>query len=198
MFVVQEWIQKLMKGSLFRKQQPYDNVAPLKQEIAYLKTQLAEFRLKNTGIDTTFQFDESSIKTITATDLYEILDTSFRHVQQIKLADDEYRYTSLTEVQRWASSDPTNELEYRKNVIDCDKFALTDMANFKSENNYQLGNSVFGIVWGDANGIYHAWNIALVYDQENTRLVNLEPQTDLIWHVKDSTVNDYKPDFIYI
>ncbi len=182
------WIQKWFK--------PCEDTAPLKQEIACLKMHLAESRLK--GTDTTFVFDGKSIKTIKANDLYKILDTTFSAVQQIRLADTIYQYTSLKEVQRWASFDPTSEIPYRSEVMDCDKFALTDMADFKKENNYQLGNSALGLCWGVSEHGYHAWNLSLVYEAENLYIAFLEPQTDLIFHCKDTTVHDYQPDFIYI
>ncbi len=190
------WIQNLMRDII----KPCEDVQPYKQEIAYLKKQLSEFRLKDKGIDTTFVFDADSIKTIKAPDLYEILDTSFPGTE-IKLNDNVYQYTSVHEVQKWASYDPTNEIPFRQEVADCDKFALTDMANFKSENNYQIGNAVFGIARGKTEREYHAWNICLAQIEDSfpePDLFFLEPQSDEMWNVTYKIVHDYRPDFIYI
>ncbi len=197
MAVPLSWIQKLMQ-SLFRA--PCEDVAPYKQEIAYLKKQLAESRLKDKGIDTTFVFDEASIKTITAIDLRKILNKAFPHTE-INLNDNVYRYTSVHDVQKWASYDPTNEILFRRDVADCDKFALTDMANFKSENNYQIGNAVFGIARGKTEREYHTWNICLAQIEDSFSspdLFFLEPQSDEMWNVTYKVVHDYRPDFIYI
>lgn len=156
----------------------------LKQENAQLKK----------GVVTTpdFSFNPALVETITAGNLRVILKHAFPGAE-IMLNDITYQYTTLAEIQRWASFDPTNELKYRAEQLDCDKFALTDMANFKSENNYQLGNAVFGIGRGNAAGIgYHEWNIAYVAEG----IITLEPQTDLITKWNDN--QDYKPDFIYM
>lgn len=156
----------------------------LKQENAQLK--------KGVVTVPNFSFDPALVETITAENLRVILSHAFPGAE-VMLNDITYQYTTLAEVQRWASFDPTNELKYRAEQLDCDKFALTDMANFKSENNYQLGNAVFGIGRGNAAGIgYHEWNIAYVAEG----LITLEPQSDKITNWKDN--QDYNPDFIYV
>ncbi len=188
------WIQKWFK--------PCEDTAPLKQEIACLKMHLAESRHKEKSTDTTFVFDEESIKTIKGDHLYSLLNTAFPKAE-LKLADDEYQYTSLYEVQRWASYDPTNLLPWRKTVLDCDKFALTDMADFRREQDYRMGNAAFGMIWGNTTEYgYHAWNICLAQlidtDAPDPDLFFLEAQSDQIWNIQNKSIHNYQPDFIYI
>lgn len=173
-----ETIEQLEKENANR----YDLIRKLRADNAQLKKGV---------IPSDFKFDDTLVKTISGEKLHTILRDAFPG-KEIMLNDGTFKYTTLAEVQRWASFDPTNELKYRADELDCDKFALTDMANFKSENNYQLGNVAFGIGRGNAPVGYHEWNIA--YVQEG--IIMLEPQNDNIWKWDDN--KEYKPDFIYI
>lgn len=180
------WIQKLLCPDSGKIAQLEKALAEKEEKIKWFEAQ------KGRGATPDFKFDSSLVKNISGDKLRAILEEAFQG-KEIMLNDGEYKYTTFAEVQRWASFDPTNELTYRAEELDCDKFALTDMAAFKSENNYQLGNVAFGIGRGNAVGIgYHEWNIAYVKEG----IIMLEPQTDKIWMWEDN--KDYRPDFIYI
>lgn len=153
-----------------------------------------ELEITTAKLDTrNFMFDSAYIKTIPSRELDMVLSERFLDAD-IKLADVTYQVTSLVEIQRWASFDPTNELSWRAEVMDCDKFALTDCADIKKENNYQLGNLAFGEAWGQTEIGYHAWNICYA----DGEIYFLEPQSDYIFKYSDTSIHNYKPDFIKI
>ncbi len=179
------WIQRLFCPESGRIAQLEKDLAAKEEKIKWMNEQ------KERGATPDFIFDSNLVKSITSDEIRDILTDAFPG-KEIMLNDGTYQYTTLAEVQRWASFDPTNELKYRAEELDCDKYALVDMANFKSENNFQIGNAVFGIGRGQAPIGYHEWNIAYVEEG----IIMLEPQTDQIWKWEDN--KDYKPDFIYI
>lgn len=148
-------------------------------------------------IDTSFTWEKSRIEPIMGGLLREDVKNTFPDLNELKIARRVYKYTSLEEVQRWASFDPTNEIPYRTNEFNCENYALLDMAQFRAEDNFTFSNGAFGFCWGYAfiNGthIYHAWNICYA----DGKLYFLEPQSDSIFLTTD-TNHDYKPDFIYI
>lgn len=184
------WIQRLFcsKSSKIIEQLEGENA---KRYDLIKQLQADNAQLKRGILPSDFKFDNTQVKTISGDKLRTILKEAFPG-KEIMLNDGNFKYTTLAEVQRWSSFDPTSELKYRADELDCDKFALTDMANFKSENNYQLGNAVFGIGRGYAPVGYHEWNIAYVEEG----IIMLEPQNDKIWKWDDN--KDYNPDFIYI
>lgn len=192
------WIQRLfcpngdkIASLLQENAKKTEDILKLTSDNLVLKQELNVLKSGDKPVSPEFVFDSSCVKQITTGKLRTILSEAFPGTE-IKLADTTYQYTTLAELQRWNSFDPTNELKYRAEQLDCDKYALTDMANFKSENNYQLGNGVFGIAWGSVPFGYHAWNIAYA-DEE---LIMVEPQHDTLMLWKDDKT--YKPDFIYI
>lgn len=114
---------------------------------------------------------------------------------ELKLADAEYKYVSIEEIKRFLAWDTANERTYRVNEYDCDDYALQLMAHFRSVDGHKLGNSAFGIAWGNTASLgYHAFNIT--YD--GSRIVFIEPQTDELWSYKDNKINGkkYEVDFI--
>ena len=179
------WFQRLLCPDSNKIAQLEKVLAAKDDKIKWMESQ------KGRSATPDFLFDSSLVKTISGAKLRDVLTDAFPG-KDIMLNDGEFKYTTLAEVQRWASFDPTNELTYRAEELDCDKFALTDMAQFKSENNYQLGNVVFGLARGNAPVGYHEWNIAYVEEG----IIMCEPQTDQIWKWNDN--KEYKPDFIYI
>jgi hypothetical protein len=112
---------------------------------------------------------------------------------EIKLADAQYRYPSITDVIGFLEWDEHDELEFRVDSRDCDDYALQLMASFRSVNDYKLGNGAFGIAWGDSPVGYHAYNVCLCHVRNRDMLYIIEPQTDEMFIIHDS---GYKTDFI--
>jgi len=103
----------------------------------------------------------------------------FPSLENIKVPDGTYYTTSLLSLKEILSKDWTNLVKYVAEIQDCDDFAMQLTSHLVTF--YQI-TSVLP-VWGDTDRGYHAFNLAVLYDeslkQYFARLV--EPQTDIVF-----------------
>lgn len=109
----------------------------------------------------------------------------------VKVADSTYRTTTLVGIAQLLARDWSNLVPYVNEIADCDDFAARlyiHLVDF-----YKINSAV--PVWGDTSAGYHAYNLIVVVEDEQTmnpvaRLI--EPQSDTVF-IDQGPLGKYTP-----
>jgi hypothetical protein len=126
----------------------------------------------------------NDLENIDFDELYSVLSAEFPEAH-ILLADEKYKTTSKSEIERYLEEDVLDKLKYVSEYYDCDDFSFALKGKLS---NPDWGKLPFGILWTETRSGAHALNCFVDKDRE---VWIIEPQTDEIF--KLSSKPKWKP-----
>jgi hypothetical protein len=120
---------------------------------------------------------EVDIINISVSDWINIVQAQYPTLTDIKIADSQFYTVSLINLQAILTKDWTNLVPYVAEISDCDKFGTRLYSHLCD---YYKINAVVP-VWGNTDGGYHGFNLAVVKDGNALIARLIEPQTDSIF-----------------
>lgn len=120
------------------------------------------------------------IQTITLKKMKKIFKD--KDILDVHFTDNLYSLTTLGQAKSFSRKTQVQDLIYYKEKFDCDDFSFT----LKSHWCKGIEGFAFGIAWSKS----HAFNIAIVLDDQKPELYIVEPQDNLWFKVEDLKENE--------
>lgn len=108
------------------------------------------------------------------TEVMTLLQSEFSNAT-ILLADNDYKTTTKSELERFLAHDITDQWQYVSEFYDCDDFSFSVMGQLS---NPDWGALTFGILWTNVPGGAHAVNCFI---DNNREVWIIEPQNDAFY-----------------
>jgi hypothetical protein len=118
-----------------------------------------------------------SIVEITPDEWIQTVKLQYPTITDVKIADSIFFTTNLDGLQKILTRDWSNLVPYISEISDCDKFATRLYSHLCD---YYRINAIVP-VFGETDAGYHAFNLAVLYDDTKYIARLVEPQTDQIF-----------------
>ncbi|MCK5044137.1 hypothetical protein KAR26_00205 [Candidatus Parcubacteria bacterium] len=149
----------------------------MKREIEEVKKEIKKMEEKEKEI----QLSEIEERTVVSRTKLKELSKKIG-VETIETTDAYYFSVTMDEIKEIIADDPTNEMEYKKNIRDCEDFSVVLAGQFnKNYNPHPAIGIVSGICKRNNTITYHSWNSVLIANEDGSyEVYYVLPQTDRI------------------
>ena len=150
----------------------------IKREIEEVRKEIKKMEEKEKEIQ--FSKMEKATRVVSRTKLEEL--SKKIGVETIETEDPYYFSATMDEIKEIIADDPTNEMEYIKNIRDCEDFSVVLAGQFnKNYNPHPAIGIVSGTCVRNGKTTRHSWNSVLIVNEDGSyEIYYILPQTDRI------------------